>query len=63
MVSKQTTDQWEFFQIYQKYLKNSCWKKCHNLFLIIENADITSYSDENTPYVSADKIDMYRWGY
>ena len=28
-----------------------------DLFLIIENADITSYADENTQYIIADNID------
>ena len=27
------------------------------LFFIIENTDITSYADDNTPYISADDID------
>ena len=37
-----------------------------DLFFIIEDTDIDSYADDNTPYVSADNIDGVMksyWGY
>ena len=33
-MSKETTDQSAFFQIYQKYLKNTCLNKCRNFLRI-----------------------------